>query len=648
MKRVSRVHVVVLISLLVALTLLAALGSVSGQGKVSLTRITHASPTSRRSELADVSCDGGRIAFKSNSDFHNEGLAVPHIWLYNAQTQGLTRLSPHENDNTVDTTFKSTISADGTKIAFTRRTVTNGPPEIWLATTDPFTVAPLTATDLGFNNLNPSISANGFKIAFVGTYDFLNNTSANGTDLWLVDTINGEISLAVNAVPDGRRIDVPAVNSDGSRIVFTSDADFFGQGIPGGGKDIWLYDTVAKALTQITNGLTSGRNSGPPSISGDGTQIAFVSNADLLNEGNPKYHLWLYNTITKTYTKVTDHANVPSGQWIRDPDISLDGNVIAFVSTYDHIREELNDHQEIWHYHIPSATFTQVTDSTGLPFSGVVINNLEPSANGSGQLVAFHSNVDFFREGDIGFYEIWRAEVTPTISVPPPPPLDNHLFLPLIMRDGSATPPVIWEDDDFDTLPPGPLDGKNGWFSLPNRASAIVSPAPGAGNLLHIDPISGQTIVMGKDVPDQSDGQHTLRLRVRVEAPLSGAGCNLQDPLAPVDSLAKIEVRTNPAGGWEKKFQLYFGSRSMRINFGPTPPEAATIVPMTQLGRWYTIEVTFNPTQASATVLVDGAPPPGLPGGVVPIHPGPVVEIGLSGWDLPGSVQLDDLRGMKH
>jgi hypothetical protein len=150
---------------------------------------------------------------------------------------------------------------------------------------------------------------------------------------------------------------------------------------------------------------------------------------------------------------------------------------------------------------------------------------------------------------------------------------------------------------------------------------------------------------MNKDVPNQVDGQHMLSMRVLVAANQSDyPGCNFLDPLAALDSLAKIEIRTVPSSGYNKKFQLYFGSRTMRFNYGPSGYDAVTIVPRTQLGHWYTVQVVFDLHTELADVWVDGA----LAARNVPIHPGPIVDVGLSGWDLPGRVQLDDLRGVKH
>ncbi len=654
MSPVLRRYLALLGSFVVVLGSVVAFGAALAQTQVSLTRLTYSSQgTFRRSELPSVSCDGTRIAFKSTSDFHNEGLpANYYIWLYDVQTMALTRLTPRINS--LDFSDEPSISAAGAKIAFVSdndflgQGIVDGQQEVWLATTNPVTVTRLTSSpNSAVFNRDPGMSPDGSHVTFVGNWDFLNDQFLSGSDLWRVDTGTKQITRLVHAIPAGRHVAEPDVSVDGTRIVFRSNGDFFGQGIPNtSSRDIWLYDTVAMTLTQITNDVANSRNSLWPSISGDGTKIVFVSSANFLNDGVSGSHLWLYHTNTQTYTRVTAHPNWPTGVVVvRDPEISLDGNVIAFSSVYNHIQEQLNDDQEIWLYDIPSSTFTRVTTSTNLPSSGPVVNNLEPSASGDSAVVAFQSNVDFLEEGNIGAYEIWRAEITPTTAISSPPPLGNQVFLPLVRRSGSGSPPVIWEDDNFDGLVSGELDGQNGWFrAAPDRASAIVAPSGGGGKLLHLDPGSDETIVMGKDVPDQLAGQHIIRVRVLVEAPHLGSGCNFFDLLAPLDSLAKIEVRTNPSGGWEKKFQLYFGSRTMRINYGPSLYEAVTIVPRTQLGHWYNIQVNLDLSTELADVWVDGV----LAASDVRVHAGPIVDVGLSGWDLPGYVQLDDLHGIKQ
>jgi Tol biopolymer transport system component len=643
-----RKSLAILSSFMLALISFTVVSALLGQAQVSLTRITYASNSSRRSELPSISCDGSRIAFESTSDFHNEGLPANYfIWLYDAKTQALTRLTPRNGGRDA---FEPSISADGSKIAFWSDSdylgqgLPDGQFEIWLAITNPLTLTRLTTSAIVFGvyNANPSISADGAKVAFTSNFDFQAGARLNHLEIWLVDISSRQLTRLTHAVPGPRSSSEPHVNADGSKVVFRSNADFFNQGIPGSsGTQIWLYDRAAMTLTRVSYfpfPPITGQTFLYPSISADGARIVFAGSADLLDPGSVRQSLWLSDTAALTYTRVTSSPSV-----IHSPRISPDGRTIVFAIDTHPISGQLLSGREIWQYDIASMTFTRVTSSTAT--GGIRRDNIHPSPNGDSTIAAFQSTADFFGQGNVGAYEIWRADITPTLTISPSAPGTNTVFLPLAMRGIGGSTPVVWEDDDFNTLIPGELDGQNGWVrAAPDRASAIVAPSAGGGQLLHIDPAAGATIVMNKEVPDQLDGQHTLHARVLVDALGLGSGCNFSDSLAALDSLAKIEVRTNPSSGYNKKFQLYFGSRTMRINYGPSGYQAVTIVPRTQLGHWYTILVTFDLSTERANVWVDGV----LAARDVPVHPGPIVDLGLSGWDLPGSVQLDDLRGMKQ
>ena len=189
-----------------------------------------------------------------------------------------------------------------------------------------------------------------------------------------------------------------------------------------------------------------------------------------------------------------------------------------------------------------------------------------------------------------------------------------------------------WEEDHFDELVLGPLHGQNGWTkAAAYRASAEVI-AEGGGKVLKIDAAPGATIVMGKDVPDQTSGRHTFVVRAKVTGPTN--------PAEP--TLAKIEVRTDPGTGWTKKFQLYFGAH-MRVNYSPTGA-ATIIVPTIIEDRWYHIRGELDLEQELLDVWVDGV----LAASDIPMHPGPITDLGLSGWDRPGAVFLDDIVGFKN
>jgi hypothetical protein len=228
----------------------------------------------------------------------------------------------------------------------------------------------------------------------------------------------------------------------------------------------------------------------------------------------------------------------------------------------------------------------------------------------------------------------FTPEVTPSPTATSPPiitPTSTHEVTP----SPTATPTpyisptptasiVIWEDDKFDILAIGPLHSQNGWRK--GQASAQIIPFEGDGKILEINPNPGTTINMEKNVAKQESGIHRFEFDVMVNG-------------ASEPSLAKIEMRTNANTNWDKKFQLYFGS-SMRVNYSPSGA-ATNILPTTQMGRWYHIRCDMDLDSGRMDVWVDGAK---VTSGI-PMHPGPIVGLSLSGWDRVGSVYLDNLLG---
>jgi uncharacterized membrane protein len=211
----------------------------------------------------------------------------------------------------------------------------------------------------------------------------------------------------------------------------------------------------------------------------------------------------------------------------------------------------------------------------------------------------------------------WFGDFTPNVAIQVKPTTDNP-------------PAFTWEDDKFDGLTAGPLNGKNGWvLAAADRASAIVKSSDGGGNLLEIDPGTNATIVMNKNVPAQANGLHSLSLRVRVTD-------------ATEASLARIEVNTDPNTGWTKKFQVYIGN-SMRVNHAKTG-ETVTFVSATQMGRWYALRFDMDLDKGLLEVWVDGS----LAADNLKMHPGPILFLSLSGWDRAGAVSIDDLLGIRR
>jgi hypothetical protein len=192
-------------------------------------------------------------------------------------------------------------------------------------------------------------------------------------------------------------------------------------------------------------------------------------------------------------------------------------------------------------------------------------------------------------------------------------------------------PDNCWAFDTFDDLALGSLNGRNGWFTVSGRSDAMVIPDTtdpvGVGKVLELDPAPGQQIVMEKIITPQTDSVHTIELLVRVE---------------PGDtSMAKIEVKTN-GSAWDKKFQLYFDA-SMRLNYGPTQPEAIGFLSRVEPQRWYHVKAVVDLETDSVDLFLDDI----LVLNDIAVNPGPITMLSISACDLPGSVLFDDIHGCK-
>ncbi len=224
--------------LLAAILLLLGLGLVAAQGPTRLTRITTSSdssdPNSRKSYQASLSDDGTRIAFMSDSDHLGQGIPDNHweIWLYDTTTMTFTRVT-------------SGVRGSG----------------------------------------SPAVSGDGTRVAFKSDNDFLGQSIPPGqSEIWLYDTGTMTVTRVTTEAGTGDRyISGASPDADGTRLAFHSDCEFLGQSIPQGQNEIWLYDTATMTVTRVT---TSGvdRYSSQPSLSADGTKIAFQSDGDFLGQ----------------------------------------------------------------------------------------------------------------------------------------------------------------------------------------------------------------------------------------------------------------------------------------------------------------------------------------------------------------------------
>ena len=242
---------------------------------------------------------------------------------------------------------------------------------------------------VGGSNDNPSLDATGTQIAFSSNRDLIPGSpgNADGNDeIFLFDTTTGRFTQITNTT-GGLNL-FASISAAGTRIAFVSNRDLT-PGSPGnadGNSEIFLFDTLIKRFTQITN--TTGGSNGSPKISAAGTRIAFVSNRDL-TPGSPgnadgNNEIFLFDTLTGHFTQITNTTggDSPFTMSNASPSINAGGTHIAFVSNRDLTPGNpgnADGNSEIFLFDTTTGRFTQITNTTG---GGIFV--IEPKINASG------------------------------------------------------------------------------------------------------------------------------------------------------------------------------------------------------------------------------------------------------------------------
>jgi Tol biopolymer transport system component len=404
-------------------------GLAVAQGTQGLVRITTATGTGDRdSHSPRLSAHGEVVAFFSDSDLLGQGIpdGQNEIWLYDTRTMTYTRITTATGAGTRHSSMPS-LSGDGRLIAFYSDSdflgegISDHQYQIWLYDTTTMTYTRVTTSS--HNNRDsyyPRLSANGELVVFYSNSDLLGQGIPDFQDeIWLYDRTTMTYTRVTTSPDASRDSRYPYLNADGTVVAFHSDVDFLGQGIVDEQYEIWLYDRTAMTYTRVTTSADANRDSQYPWLSADGTVVAFQSDADLLGEGvvQGQEEIWLYDTTTMTYTRITGAS--ATNRASRHPCLAADGKLVAFYSDSDFLNQGiLDDHYEVWLYDTTTMTYTNVTSA-----SGTNRDSTYPYLSGDGTVIAFQSDSDFLSQGILDDqYEVWLKRVR------------YRVYLPLVLR----------------------------------------------------------------------------------------------------------------------------------------------------------------------------------------------------------------------
>jgi uncharacterized protein (TIGR03437 family) len=520
-----------------------------------------------RAPASGISQDGSRIVFAAKENpLGTNADANSEIFLYDsARLIQITNTSPGDiADRVANGNFQPSISDNGRFIAFSsnRDLVdqnTDGNLEIFVYDTVDLTFTQLTNSSgtVGFSDAK--ISGNGAQIAYIR--DSGPTPSAN-RDLLIQDRVDPQSIRVVAAnVPLLVMTYGRAISDDGARIVWSVQTGT-------NSTQVFLYDERNNLTRQITTlGARATDVALQPTISGDGSRIAFATRRSFLGNTNGGVNLYSFDIPSGTFARVTSGPSNATAEVISS--LNDDGSLIAFnfprVLSGPVSQESFANNSEIYLTATPARPgFGSLTILNRASF-GHEPSTLKAIAPDSiavalGDALAFTTQQSA-RQAD-GRFPTNLGGTIVTVNGQPAQilfvsPTEVHFHVPAATVLGSAevivtnsdgfqsrgsvttlrTAPGVFTKHgdglgegmilDADTLEPGPFDPAGGnlrliIFSTGVRNGATVSVSAG-GRALTLESIVSSTNLPGLDevhvlVPADLRGAATIDLVIRSDA----------------------------------------------------------------------------------------------------------------------------------
>ncbi len=189
----------------------------------------------------------------------------------------------------------------------------------------------------------------------------------------------------------------PSVSADGTRVAFTSSATNLAGGLPGV-QDVFVRDLEAGTTTLVSRAGASGpggdADSGAPAISADGRWVAFASMATNLGAPGPGTisRIWVRDLETGALTLVgraDGAAGAVADQSSFAPAISADGRHVAFHTAATNLSAADGPGPDVFVRDVVAGTTTLVSRAGGAAGAGGDGPSTDASISADGGVVAF-------------------------------------------------------------------------------------------------------------------------------------------------------------------------------------------------------------------------------------------------------------------
>jgi len=208
--------------------------------------------------------------------------------------------------------------------------------------------------------------------------------------------ITQHVSISTNGNEGNGNSYEPSISAEGSYIAFSSSASNLVTDDANGFNDVFVYNRILNTIKRVSisdTGEECDGDSYEPSISGDGNFIAFTSYADNLvaNDTNEAGDVFIFNQNSNTIKRVSISSNSEQRNGDSyEPSISADGRYIAFTSYADNLVDnDTNEYKDVFVHD----QISHITERISITNTGKEVNSESenPSISADGRYVTFSS-----------------------------------------------------------------------------------------------------------------------------------------------------------------------------------------------------------------------------------------------------------------
>ena len=331
------------------------------------------------------------------------------------------------------TFYRPSISANGRYVAFTSEATnlvpgdTNGVADVFVKDTWTHHVERVSVATDGTQgseeSVAPAISADGRFVVFSSSAAQFGDQDPSNTvlDVFRHDRTTGATVL-VSSPPSGvanAQSDQPSVSGDGNLVAFTSAANNLVAGDTNSKFDVFLRNMTSGAVIRVSvssAGAQGDKSSSRPSISANGSYVAFQSDATTLVSGdtNNQADVFLRDLTAQTTERVSQVRGTAtqgnSGAY--DASISATGRYVAFTTDASNLTPDDPDGWwDVLVWDRSDGSYRLASHSTAANFSQQGEVSF-PSISADGSTVAFRSSEAVLAPGDTnGFLDIYVSDL---------------------------------------------------------------------------------------------------------------------------------------------------------------------------------------------------------------------------------------------